>query len=64
LRDRETGSLSIERGASYPVADWEYLVGSITTGRARREGWWYLYDDNTQVGIFFGEFPDKRKVGQ
>lgn len=22
----------------------------------------YLYDDNTQVGIFFGEFPDGKKV--
>lgn len=34
LRDRETGDLSIERGASYPAADWEYLVGSVTTRKS------------------------------
>ena len=38
LRDRKTGSLSIERGTSYPVADWEYLVGTITTGKSTKEG--------------------------
>jgi len=46
-RDRETGGLTIQRGASYPIADREYL-----------------HDDDTEVGIFFGEFPDKREVGQ
>ena len=38
LRDRETGSLSIKRGASYPIADREYLAGSFTIGkRTQRE---------------------------
>ena len=34
LRDRETGGLSIKRGASYPIADGEYLVSSFTTGKS------------------------------
>lgn len=34
LRDRETGGLSVKRGASYPIADWEYLVGSLTIGKS------------------------------
>jgi len=38
LRDRETDGLSVERGTSYPVADWEYLVGSVTTGKSMEEG--------------------------
>jgi len=39
LRDGKTGSrLPIERGASYPIADWEYLVDSVGTRRGRAEG--------------------------
>jgi len=38
LRDRETGSLSIKRGASYPIADREHLGDSFTIGkRTQRE---------------------------
>ena len=36
LRDRETGGLSIKRGTSYPIADWEYLAGSVTTNDMER----------------------------
>jgi len=38
-------------------------VGSVQKEHGESDGR-YLYDDNTQLGIFFGEFPDKRKVGQ
>ena len=38
LRDRETGSLSVKRGASYPIADGEYLVNSFTTGKSTEKG--------------------------
>jgi len=38
LRDRETGSLSIKRGSSYPIADWEYLGGSFTIGKRMWRG--------------------------
>ena len=34
LRDREAGSFPIERGASYPIANWEYLADGFTTGRS------------------------------
>jgi len=37
LRDGKTGSLPIERGASYPIANWEYLVDSVKTRRGRAE---------------------------
>jgi len=44
------------------IADREYLVGTVTTRKStEREGWQYLYDNNTQVGIFFGEFLDKKE---
>jgi len=33
LRDGETGRLAVERGASYPVADWEYLYNYNTKVR-------------------------------
>jgi len=38
LRDRETDSLTIERGTSYPVANREYLMGSVTTRKCTQEG--------------------------
>jgi len=38
LRNGETGGLSIERGASYPIGDWEYLVSSFKIGGNTRRG--------------------------
>lgn len=38
LRDRETGGLSIKRGASHPTANWKYLVDSITTRKGTETG--------------------------
>jgi len=38
LRDGKTGSFPIERGASYPIADWEHLVDSVKARRGRAEG--------------------------
>ena len=32
--DEEARSLSVGRGMSYPTADWEYLVGGVTTWKA------------------------------
>lgn len=64
LRDRKTGSLPVERGASYSTANREYLIGSLITRRGTNKGWHHLYDDNTLVRILFGKFPDERDVGQ
>ena len=37
LRNGETGSLSIERGESYPIGYWEYLVSGFKIGGSTRE---------------------------
>lgn len=38
LRDRETGGLSIKRGASYSITDWEHLAESLTIGKCTQKG--------------------------
>ena len=39
LRDCETGTLPVKRGAGYSIANREYLAGGLTAGRTRGSGY-------------------------
>ena len=63
LRDRETGSLPVERGASYPIANWKYLMRSFKMRENAEIGCHYLYNNDTQVRVLLGELSYERDIG-